>query len=372
MGLRADAIKMLDAALGRVLCRLLPAARPASGRAPQAPGSVLVIRPGGIGDAVLFVPMLRHLREAWPDARIDLLCERRNRGVVEGIGLIDRVFCYDRPGDLLAVLRGGYDIVIDTEQMHALSALVARATRAPRRVGFATNSRRRMLTDPVPYDLELYEARSFLELARVATGKEPSWDPDAPFYPVAAEDAAWARDRLRNLPRPRVAVHPGASIPQRRWPPARYAELARRLAEDGAAIVVLGGPTDGRAARRIARDLGGLPHANLAGACSLGRAAAVVAEVDVYVSADTGILHLAYGVGTRTVHLFGPGVLSKWGPPGRRFRVVRAEGVPCSPCTRYGYTPPCAQGLACMDRITPEMVLAAVREQLAAAREEDR
>ncbi len=372
MGLRADAIKMLDAALGRALCRLLPAAPRGEGPPAEPPGRVLVIRPGGIGDAVLFVPMLRHLRETWPAARLDLLCERRNRGVVEGIGLVDRIFCYDRPRDLLAVLRGGYDLVIDTEQMHALSALVARATGAPRRVGFGTNSRRRMLTDPVPYDVTLYEARSFLELARVATGREPSWDPDAPFYPVAPADAAWVRERLGDLPRPRVAIHPGASIPQRRWPPSRYGRVARELAEEGVAIVVLGGPTDGRAARRIARDLAGYPHVNLAGASTLGQAAAVVAEVDVYVSADTGVLHLAYGVGTRTVHLFGPGVLSKWGPPGRRFRVVRAKDVTCSPCTRYGYTPPCAQGLACMDRITPEMVLAAVREQLAAAREENR
>ncbi len=369
MGLRADATRMLDAVLGRPLCRLLPPSREAGGSA-APPRRVLVIRPGGIGDAVLFVPMLRHLRESWPAARIDLLCERRNRGVVAGTGLVDRLYCYDRPRELLAVLRGGYDLVIDTEQMHALSALVAWATGAPRRVGFATNSRRRMLTDTVPYDLDLYEVRSFLELARAATGRTPSWDPDAPFYPVAPAAAARAREWLAGLPRPRVAVHPGASIPQRRWPPSRYAEVARRLAGEGVAIVVLGGPADGRAARRIARELGGLPHVNLAGRCTLGEAAAVVAEVDVYVSADTGVLHLAYGVGTRTVHLFGPGVLSKWGPPGRRFRVVRADGVPCSPCTRYGYTPPCAQGLACMDRITPGMVLGAVREQLAAAREE--
>ena len=368
MGLRADAIKMLDVAVGRVLTRLLPASGPPP-RATGEPGRVLVIRPGGIGDAVLFVPLLRHLREAWPDAELGLLCERRNLGVIEGTGLVDAAWCYDRPGDLLAVLRRRWDLVIDTEQMHALSALVARATGAPRRVGFGTNSRRRMLTDPVPYDLERYEALSFLALGRVATGREPRWDPDEPFYPVSPGAAAWARDRLASLPRPRVAIHPGASIPQRRWPPARYAEVARRLAAEGIGIVVLGGPGDGRAAARIVRELEGLPHVDLAGRCSLARAAAVVAAVDVYVSADTGVLHLAYGVGTPTVHLFGPGVLSKWGPPGRRFRTVRAAGVPCSPCTRYGYTPPCAQGLACMLRIEPAMVLEAVREQLAAAGE---
>jgi ADP-heptose:LPS heptosyltransferase len=104
----------------------------------------------------------------------------------------------------------------------------------------------------------------------------------------------------------------------------------------------------------------------LAGKSTLAQAAAIVAQVDVYVSADTGVLHLAYAVGTRTVHLFGPGVLSKWGPPGHRFRSIAAD-APCSPCTVYGYTPPCNQGNVCMLRIEPERVVREVLEQLAVA-----
>ncbi|MBP1612361.1 MAG: glycosyl transferase family 9, partial [Acidobacteria bacterium] len=288
-----------------------------------------------------------------------------NAGVVRGLGLVDRVLLYDRfPGDLPRALAAGYDVVVDTEQYHRASAIVAFLTRAPRRIGFGTNVRRRLLTDPLPYDQSIYEARSFLELARRATGREPHWDPEQPFLPLDPDAVRFADEALAPLgDRPLVAIHPGASIPERRWPPERYAEVAARLAGEGIGIVVLGGREDEKPAAVIAARLAGQPVVNVAGKSTLAQAAAIVAKVDVYASADTGVLHLAYAVGTRTVHLFGPGVLSKWGPPGHRFRSIAAD-APCSPCTVYGYTPPCNQGNVCMLRIEPERVAREVLAQL--------
>ncbi|UCF67171.1 MAG: glycosyltransferase family 9 protein [Acidobacteriota bacterium] len=361
-------LKALDAVAGRALCWVLPLFARHGGEASSrsAPERVLVIRPGGIGDAVLFLPMLRALRHEWPRCQLDLLVEARNAGVVRQTDLADRVLRYDRPlSDLRATLRTRYDLVIDTEQYHRLSAVVALLTGAPQRIGFGTNSRRRLLTATIAYDQKLYEAYSFLQLARLVTGREPEWNRELPFYDVSPAALQFADDKLAPLhSRVCVAIHPGASIPERRWPPERYAVLARMLAQQGVGIVILGGPSDGRAASVIADHLEGHPHVNLAKACDLMQAAAVVSRASVYVSADSGVLHLAYGVGTPTVHLFGPGVLSKWGPPGSKFRVV-AVSLPCSPCTRFGFTPPCCQGLRCMLGITPRHVYEAVRDQLA-------
>lgn len=371
MTLRADLLKAVDPIVGRSLAALLGwvprRERGVTGSGPT-PARVLVIRPGGIGDAVLFIPMLQALRDAWPKAELHLLLERRNRGVLEGTSLVDRIHVYDdlRPArsGLPAVLRQRFDVVIDTEQFHYMSAIVAWMTGAPRRIGFSTNARGRLLTEGVPYDEAIYEVHSFLDLAARATGREARWNPEKPFYAVPAEALAQAREWLAPLEGgPRVVIHPGASIPERRWPPERYAELALMLAREGVGIVVLGGPGDGPAASVIAGALSHHRHVNLATRCRLAEAAAVVSLSDVYVSADTGVLHLAYAVGTPTVHLFGPGVHSKWGPQGQKFLTVRND-APCSPCTRYGYTPPCNQGLICMRRITAAEVARAVRLQL--------
>lgn len=369
MPLLADILKVLDALLGQPLClALAPLARLVTRvrtQAGEAPRRILVIRPGGIGDAVLFLPLLREVRRAWPGVALDLLLERRNANVVAATGLADEIYHYDRlRHGLFAVLARRYDLVIDTEQYHRLSAIVALATGAPRRIGFATGPRRRLFTETCRYDRQRYEVRSFLDLARLATGREPAWDPDLPFYPVTAEARQRAQAALLPLgERLLVAIHPGASIPERRWPPERYGAVARALALRGLGIVILGGAVDVEAAQVIAAQVGELPHVNLAGRVPLGDVAAIVERVAVYVSADTGILHVAYGVGTPTVHLFGPGVLEKWGPPGQRFASVRHE-TRCSPCTTYGYTPPCCQAMVCMLGITPERVTEAVLAQI--------
>ncbi len=366
MALLADLLKLLDLVLARPLCGLvgtiIPREGPAAAEAPP-PRRILVIRPGGIGDAVLFLPLLRELRQTWPRAALDVLAERRNAGIVQGTGLADEVFRYDVfPHDLMAVLRRRYDLVIDTEQYHAMSALVTAATRAPRRIGFGTNLRRRLFTQVVPYDQQRYETLLFLELGRAATGGMPSWDPNLPFYELQDEAIEFATRTLAPLGgRALVTIHPGASIPERRWPVDRYADLARLLIEDGFAIVVIGSKADRQSARIMAEGADPRSILDLTGRTTLPQAAAVIAQTSVYVSADTGPLHLAYAVGIPTVHLFGAGVLQKWGPPGRRFRSI-AAAVPCSPCTVYGYTPPCVQGLACMLRITAADVREAVLE----------
>lgn len=364
MALLVDLLKLLDLALARPLCGLVGMVVPQAGPTANEdapPTRILVIRPGGIGDAVLFLPLLRELRRVWPNSVLDVLAERRNAGVVHGTGLADDVLRYDAfPHDLLQVLRRRYDLVIDTEQYHAMSALVTAATGAPRRIGFGTNLRRRLFTQVVPYDQLRYETLLFLELGREATGREPTWDPNVPFYDLQPAAIEFAQHVLAPLAgRTLVTIHPGASIPERRWPVERYAELARSLVEDGFAVVVIGGKADHAAAQVIARNFSPNTLLDLTGRTSLAEAAAVIARSAVYVSADTGPLHLAYAVGVPTVHLFGAGVLQKWGPPGRKFRSL-AAAVPCSPCTVYGYTPPCVQGLACMLGITSADVRNAV------------
>jgi ADP-heptose:LPS heptosyltransferase len=102
---------------------------------------------------------------------------------------------------------------------------------------------------------------------------------------------------------------------------------------------------------------------DLTGRTNLGQTAGLVQRAGLYVSADTGVLHIAYGVGTPTVHMFGSGIQEKWAPRGRRYVVIN-KGLPCSPCTRYGYTPPCPYRAACMDAITVDDVVCGIEEVL--------
>src|SRR5262249_27876712 len=103
---------------------------------------------------------------------------------------------------------------------------------------------------------------------------------------------------------------------------------------------LVGGRSERRVARTIARALPAGQVLDLCGRIPLAETAAVVSLSDLYVGSDTGVLHIAYGVGTPTVHLFGPGAISKWAPPGSRYHSI-SRRLPCSPCMRYNYVPRC-------------------------------
>ncbi len=101
----------------------------------------------------------------------------------------------------------------------------------------------------------------------------------------------------------------------------------------------------------------------LASKTSLMEGGGLIKRCDVLVSNDSGLMHIAYGVGTPTVSLFGAGIEKKWAPLGSR-NIIINKNLPCSPCTRYGYTPPCPYGVACMDAIGVEDVMRAIDEVL--------
>ncbi|HWM05132.1 MAG TPA: glycosyltransferase family 9 protein, partial [Actinophytocola sp.] len=112
-----------------------------------------------------------------------------------------------------------------------------------------------------------------------------------------------------------TVVHPGASMPTRRWPAQRFAEVARALAAAGHRVVVTGGVGERDLALRVARAARLADTAVLAGRTGLAELAALVADATLVVSGDTGVGHLATAYGTPSVLLFGPTPPDRWGPP---------------------------------------------------------
>jgi ADP-heptose:LPS heptosyltransferase len=134
-------------------------------RLPGPPRRALFIRPGGIGDAVLLLPTLQEFKQAFPDCALDILAEQRNAGAFTLIPGLREIFTFDCPTGLAAVLKCRYDVVIDTEQWHRLSAVICRLIRSEMKIGFATMSG--LACSPsVSYDLDRYEVKSFDRLPR--------------------------------------------------------------------------------------------------------------------------------------------------------------------------------------------------------------
>jgi ADP-heptose:LPS heptosyltransferase len=350
-------VKYIDTIFGTLLTRLLSA--PSSGPL-LTPGRILIIRPGGIGDAVHLVPVIKALRKTFPETVIDILAEKRNGAVFSLTNDVTNLFRYDTLPGLFSVFRKKYDLVIDTEQWHRLSAVIARLAGAAVIIGYATNERINMFTHPVNYSHDDYEMDSFFNLL---TPLHITCRADSvpPFLSVPESARLKTVGLLGDLAaKPFAVLFPGASIKERRWGVQKFIDLAENLQEKGIPSVVIGGSDDSVYGERIA---GGGHALNLAGKTSLVETAAVIDQSALLISGDSGILHIGVGLGKPTVSLFGPGIAKKWAPKGSRHFVIN-KCLPCSPCTRFGYTPKCPIDTKCMSDITADEVFEEVMRLL--------
>lgn len=354
--MKASLLKRLDALIGPWLTGLL-GSREGLGSGAAA-GSFLVIRPGGIGDAILLVPALRALQAAFPGCRIDMLAEKRNAAAFLLCPGLHAVHRYDSPSGLVSMLRGSYDVVIDSEQWYRLSAIIARTIRAARSIGFASNDRGRLFTDPVSYAQDQHEACSFFTLLG-PLGIAPPDRITAPFLTLPTAAVHAAKRLLAPLGgKPFVALFPGASVAEKEWGSDRFRETASALAAAGIAVVVVGGEDCRAAAERIAA--GGVAL-DLAGKGTLVESAALINEAAVLISGDSGLLHIAAGLGTPTVSIFGPSDPVKWAPKGELHLTI-SSALPCAPCSKWGTIPACTEKARCMDAATPSEVVDAVQQ----------
>jgi len=345
-------IKRIDSLVGKPLSCLLSTPRFCT----DVPlRSILIIRPGGIGDALLLAPAINLLKANFSKASITILAERRNAGAFALVPAIDRLLLYDSYADLSQLIHAKYDLIIDTEQWHRMSAVITRLIPANIKIGFETNERRRLFTHPVLYSQDEYEAQSFINLLK-PLDISAAFDYLSPFLTIPDTAVAEIGPLLGAYKSPYITIFPGASVKERRWGVEKFASLVRYITAAGVPSVIVGGKEDQGAGHAILAAAGGL---NLAGRTSLAGTAAVIAGSRLLVSGDSGVLHLAAGLGVPTVSLFGAGIAKKWAPRGNIHKVIN-RNLSCSPCTMFGTTPVCKNNVRCLNEITVEEVSAAV------------
>ncbi len=157
-----------------------------------------------------------------------------------------------------------------------------------------------------------------------------------------------------------AALAPGAAHATKRWPISHWQALAERLRGAGYRLVVLGGPED----RGAAQQLGPLAE-SAAGEFTLQETGACLARAKVLISGDTGVMHMATGVGTPVVALFGPTVRAFGFFPYHARATVLAQDLRCRPCSTMG-TARCPLGHhRCLVDLLPAQVAAAVERLVA-------
>ncbi|BBL81199.1 hypothetical protein RxyAA322_30530 [Rubrobacter xylanophilus] len=264
--------------------------------------TLVALRALGLGDLLTAVPALRALRERFPEHRPVLAAPvplAPLARLAAGFEVADAAPLAPLPGWL-----HGADVAVNLHGRGPQSHRVLLAARPRRALWFANPDVPQSAEGPRWRDEE-HEVRRWCRLlAHYGILADPRrLEIPAPNLPVPPEA------------RGATLIHPGASSPARRWPPERWAAIARAEREANRRVVITGGPGEEELGHRVAA-LAGLPAGAVhAGRTDLLQLAALVAAAGRVACGDTGVAHLATALSTPSVVLFGPTPPSRWGPP---------------------------------------------------------
>ncbi len=331
---------------------------------PSEPQRILLIRLSSLGDVVLTSPAIRAVRKAFPRAFISMIVGKRSADVIRENPHLDEVLTFDRKGRgrntsemrrMIAHLRHRhFDLSIDFQRRFRTS-LLAYGAGASCRVGYHSGGGF-LCTVCVPDNGHEHAVERYQRLLK-SVDIPPDGLETEMFVSEAAK--ALAEERLPRRDGFRLGMFPGAGWKPREWMAERFAAIGDRVAEHyQAEVVIFGGPAESALVHQIEEQMLS-PAIVLAGSLSVEQLAALIHRCDLFLSNDTGPMHIAVAMKVPTIALFGPGNHLKFGPIGDGHRLIRHE-TPCSPCKQF--TDRCKNNI-CMQKITVEEVWTAIREQ---------
>ena len=361
---------------------------------PAAVKNIVLMKFFGMGSIIMAGPLMRALRTRFPNAKIIILTFSENAELCRRIDLIDEILTVEPKTPLKFMLtisrvffylqRKKCEISIDLEFFSKFSTIIQYLCTGKTRVGYYIIQqgillrmlwRGNLLTHNVYYNPHRHTIEVFLALGR-AIGADTN---DLSLARIGVNDDD--RRRLDTLlaetgiePEEKlIAMNINASslCLERRWPIERFAELSRRILENfPCRIVLIGSRSEMPYSTRLMEMTGKDPRVvNLAGVLDIGMLALLFSRVVMFITNDSGPLHIAVSTNTPTVSLFGPEIPERYGPQGGTHDVLYS-GLYCSPCLNaYNQKiASCGGDNECMKRIPVDEVYDKVAARLAGAR----
>jgi heptosyltransferase-2 len=334
---------------------------------------ILIIQTAFIGDVVLSTPLVRNLRKIFPDSFLSFLLIPETKNVLENNPHLNQILVYDKRkkrgmGEFIRVLReirnGQFDLALIPHRSMR-SALLARLSGIPGRIGFDKSTGSYFLTSKVGYRAEIHEVDRNLSLL---SSLSPRLTDASPGLFPSPEDFSYVRQLLTHRDIREgdriVGIAPGSVWATKRWLPERFAEVSQLLMDKaGAKIVFIGSGDDRDLCYGIGSSMKGKP-AILAGSTSILQSAAMVSLCKAILSNDSAPVHIASAMKTPVVAIFGSTVPEfGFGPYGVK-HVVLQKDVYCRPCGIHGRRKCPEKHFRCMREITTQEVFEALSSLL--------
>ena len=318
---------------------------------------ILLIRLSSLGDIVLTTPAIRAVRAHFPNAYIAMLVAEQSADVLRQNPHLNEIIQFNRSakdkdtGEMLRIVRilrqRKFALTFDFQRKFRTELLMY-LSGASERVG-----KGRLCTIRVPKQGNKHATEDYFDLLHAAGIVAENRELEMFLSKSERADACYAFEEagIKEL-QLKIGIFPGAGWKLREWMPDRFAAIGDRLVEHfNAQVIIFGGPKEGQLVHTVA-DLMEYSATPFAGNLQVRQLAACIEKCDLFLTNDTGPMHIAAAVKTPTVALFGPGNHIRFQPLGGSNTVIRHD-VPCSPCKQF--TDKCKDNI-CMKQITVDEV----------------
>ncbi|MHB8154606.1 MAG: lipopolysaccharide heptosyltransferase II [Candidatus Omnitrophota bacterium] len=337
---------------------------------------ILIVRTDRLGDVLLSTPVAKALRQSFPQGYISMLVSPYTKDVLDGNPALDEIITFDKDAKnsqgwratfkfIQSLRKKKFDLAIvlhPTIRMHLLIFLAG----IPKRLGYDRKFGF-LLTDRVKHTKQYgqkHESEYTLDLVRYLGIKAQD---KTLFMPIKQESEKWvevlfSQAQITNSDK-LLVIHPAASCHSRIWPGERFAEVADKLAgQYGFKVIIVSGPKDTEKAEVVIKNMR-IKALNLAGKTSISQLASLLKRCQLFISTDSGPMHVASALGVPVITIFGRSQAGlspqRWGPLGPKSRVLY-KTVGCTVCLAHN----CQKDFTCLKATTVEDVLLAAESIL--------
>jgi len=385
--LNLDIVKIIDKFVGAPICISLTISNKLISIIRKKPKSmdkskvkkILLIRLFGFGNLLLALPSFKKIKELYPNAAITLLTVSNNKGLLEEVNFIDEIvyfnvknlssFTFSFLNKFFYLRKKKFDMILDYDIFARISAIFSYFLGAKYSIGFAIPLQMRgpLYTKKIDYNNDQHISLTFYDIAAALGAKKPK-EINLIKIPASKDDRLFVKKFLKknNISKSEklVGIHvgSGSNFITRRWPEANFAKVAGHLIKKYKCRILFTGTKS--EFPLIKKTIGFMKHKNktlILGKSSLRQLALIIERCSLFISTDTGPLHISSAMGTPSISFYGPNTPVLYGPLGNKKSIFFYEKVKCSPCiSNYNAKTARCNNPICLKRVTAERVINAI------------
>lgn len=336
---------------------------------------ILVVRTDRIGDVMLSTPVIKNLRDSFPNAYIAMMVSPYTKDIIEGNPYLDEVIIYDKD-NLHKSWLSSIKFALNLRKKYFSLVLILHSTNRVNLITFFAGIKER-----VGYNRKLgfFLTRSLEDKKHFGQKHELEYNLDLVrflgieardknlFMPIKEESEKYVEELLKKEGIEEnsklLAIHPGASCPSKIWPEVRFVEVADKLIEKYSfQVLIIAGSRDLNLAQNLIKNMK-YKAINLVGKTSISQLASVLKRCKLFISNDSGPVHIASAVGTPVISIFGRSQKglgpNRWGPLGKKDKFLHKD-IGCIECLAHN----CVKRFRCLDAISVDDVVKVAEEVL--------